>query len=493
MSSARDRDGRISTLLRHSAVYGLGSIASKVASIALLPVYTRFLTRADYGRVELTLTLVMALAIVVQLGLNNALFRYWFDSSERANRMLVFRSAFFTVLATSSACLVLLVVVAGPIAGALFGTTTQVTTDLVRIAALGLWANALYDLFKALLRVQQRPVAFTLVSLSNLAITTGTSIWLVVVEDMRARGLLLGNYTGTLLALICLAIVQYQWLVPRPSRSILRSMLAFGLPMVPAAAALWVVNLANRPIVNAILGASALGVYAIGAKIAQGILLLVSAFQLAWPAFAHSIVDDAQARRTYARTLSLYAASMLWAVCVLDAIAPWAIRLLSRPAFYGGVDAVLPLSLGAALYGAYFVASIGAARVKRTQSNWLIAATAGVVELGLLYLLTGRFGIAGAAWAVCAAYGSMVVLMLAYSQSCFHVPYQWWRLTRTVAAAAVALVTIAWLPATGTASLVVRTAVALAFPLALAVVGVVTREERTRLLALGRRYQTEIR
>ena len=63
-------------------------------------------------------------------------------------------------------------------------------------------------------------------------------------------------------------------------------------------------------------------------------MLLVQAFQLSWPAFAHSIRDDDEARRTYAWVLTLYAGGMSWAVVVLGLAAPWLVRLLTAPAFY---------------------------------------------------------------------------------------------------------------------------------------------------------------
>ena len=149
-------------------------------------------------------------------------------------------------------------------------------------------------------------------------------------------------------------------------------MLDFGLPMVPAGAALWAVNLIDRPILSSMEGAAALGVYAISYKIVQAVMLLVQAFQLSWPAFAHSIRDDEEARRTYAWVLTLYAGGMSWAVVALGLVAPWLVRLLTEPAFDEADEAVVPLAAGAACYGAYFVVGIGAARVKKTRMNWLI-------------------------------------------------------------------------------------------------------------------------
>ena len=38
---------RIKELLRHSAIYGLGSIVARIVGVLLLPLYTRYLSPSD--------------------------------------------------------------------------------------------------------------------------------------------------------------------------------------------------------------------------------------------------------------------------------------------------------------------------------------------------------------------------------------------------------------------------------------------------------------
>ena len=63
---ASQRPGSASQLRRlgrHSAIYGIGGLVSRVIAVLLLPLYTRYLTPADYGKIEtlLALTTVMGL------------------------------------------------------------------------------------------------------------------------------------------------------------------------------------------------------------------------------------------------------------------------------------------------------------------------------------------------------------------------------------------------------------------------------------------------
>src|SRR5439155_17933542 len=52
---------RLKELLRHSAIYGLGSIVARVPGVLLLPLYTRYLSPSDYGLIE---TLVALSAVL---------------------------------------------------------------------------------------------------------------------------------------------------------------------------------------------------------------------------------------------------------------------------------------------------------------------------------------------------------------------------------------------------------------------------------------------
>ena len=57
---------------RHSAVYGLGGIVSRVLAVFLLPLYTRYLDREDLGAVGLIVALSAVLVTVLRLGLSSA-------------------------------------------------------------------------------------------------------------------------------------------------------------------------------------------------------------------------------------------------------------------------------------------------------------------------------------------------------------------------------------------------------------------------------------
>ena len=78
----------------------------------------------------------------------------------------------------------------------------------------------------------------------------------------------------------------------------------FGLPLVPSALLLWVTNFSDRFFLVKLTDTSEVGLYSVGVRIASAMVLLLTAFRTAWPAFAYSIKSDDEAKQTYAWVLT---------------------------------------------------------------------------------------------------------------------------------------------------------------------------------------------
>ncbi len=481
MSVARN----LARIGRQSAIYGAGSIAATLLGIVLLPLYTRELTPAQFGDAELALRIVLAVAIVARLGLVNAFFRFFFDGEGDERRRSVFQTAFWTLQATTLLWAAITAATASWLGGSVF-TTPGAGRDLVLLIALGVYVTVNYELTSALFRVQERPVAFSIRTILNLLATAALSYVFLVQLHLGPVGLLLGAYLGQLVIYVGVLAEQRHWLGVRVQRPLLREMLAFGLPLMPAGAAMWAVTLINRPIVLAVSTPATLGVLGAAFRIGTGVLLLVNAFQLAWPAFAYSIKDDEEARRTYAAVMGVYLAFMGWAALSVALLAPWFLRLLTTEPYWGAAAAITPIAIAGPLYGAYFIAAIGVGRRKANQFNWIVVAAAAAVEVVALVVLVPPFGVVGAGWALVIAYGAMFGLMLWREHRVFPVPYAWGRIVRIPLVLALAFAATLLLPDAGAGWLAVRVAVAAAIPLGYIAVGFLTRAELDRGRAIVR-------
>jgi O-antigen/teichoic acid export membrane protein len=461
---------------KHSAIYGLGGLVSRILAVLLLPLYTTYLTTSDYGRVETLVALTAVLVTLLRAGIGSAFFRFYFDSPAQAARLRVLRTSFWFTMASATAGLAAGWAFSPQIAELLNLGPNQ--DGLVRAAFVGLWAQLNYEQLTALFRVEERSVAFVAASLANVLITVAATVVFVVALDQGAIGVVAGNFTGTLAVYLALVGYRREQLGLGFDRSLLREMQRFGLPLVPSGLALWTLSFSDRFFLAHLAGQDEVGTYSLGVRIASAIVLLLVAFRTAWPAFAYSIEDDRQARQTYGFVLTYLLFATCWMSLALGALAPWLVRLLARNEdFWPGADVVGPLAFAGAAWGAYTVVAIGIGRVRLTQFNWVITGCAAAVNVALNLILIPPYGIMGAAVAQVAAFTAMFLGMAWHAQRVYPVPYQWRRVA-AVAGTAVALLVVAKLLDVSLAGAVALTA---AYPVVLLPLGFYLPAERARI------------
>jgi len=164
---------QLKRLARHSAIYGLGGIVSRLLAVLLIPLYTRYLGTGDYGKIETLVAGSVVLGILLRAGISSAFFRFYFDSPEPEARRVVLRTSFWFTMASATAGLVAGLLLAPEISSALFGNSGS--ADLVRAAFVGLWAQMNYEQLTSLFRVEERSVSYVAATVANVLITVGAS------------------------------------------------------------------------------------------------------------------------------------------------------------------------------------------------------------------------------------------------------------------------------------------------------------------------------
>ena len=109
----------LTRLARHSVIYGLGGLVSRILAVLLLPLYTSYLAPGSYGHVEILTSACAVAVIVLRMGVSTAFFRFYFDHKDAARRLVVVRTSFWFTMAMATAGLVLCVGFAGPLSHAL--------------------------------------------------------------------------------------------------------------------------------------------------------------------------------------------------------------------------------------------------------------------------------------------------------------------------------------------------------------------------------------
>ncbi len=447
-------------LARDSAVYASGSVAGKAIGLLLLPVVTRVLGPGDFGRLDVLSTLQSAATSVLLLGLDTGATRLYADLGPLARRRM-FGSwlAITTVLVVPLGLTLALFRV--PVSQMLFDSDAYATA--VAFTALAIVGATFQLVALTVLRNQGRPPAYALVSAGSLVVNGVLVIALLswhtsvtVVMAAMAVSMTLGGIAGLA------AAGRHSF--AHPEREITRRLLALGLPLLPAVAATWVAEFANRTILLHRAGPVEVGYFSVAARFASVALLVVVGFQTAWQpkAFADGETDPAALRRVAddgARILATVAA----AVVLLAAVSPELVRLAAGDEFAAALPAVglsLVFALGLA---AYHVVTMPSALNRRMRDLGIAAGVAAGTGVALNLWWSELAGSGGTAAAVAVGQFVGVAVGIALARRQAPVPYAWGRLGVLVAASATCAC-VATLP-TGGASLAVRMGLVAAFAL----------------------------
>jgi O-antigen/teichoic acid export membrane protein len=476
-------------LTRHSFIYGVGGIVSRFLAVFMLPLYTRYLTPADYGAIATLIAGSAVATVLLRAGAGYGFIRFWFDSDSPVYRKRLLRTIFWFQMLMATLGLVICVAFASEIASWLSLDSHKLSssgTSLVIATGVLLWVNVNYAQLTNLFRAEQRSVAFSVATLANIAITVPLTVVLVVVYKMGPLGVLVGNFSGTLIVFGVLLAYRREQLGFQFDGRLVRAVNRFGLPLVPSALALWVTNFGDRfmliKLTPEATNLTEVGQYSLAVNIGSVMVLLFTAFQTAWPAFAYSISDEGAAKRAYAYVLTYLVLLASWAAIALSLLAPWIVRILapSNHHFWPAADAVPALAYSSVFYAGFIVVTIGAGRTKNTQFNWIAAAVAAVVNFSLNLWLIPAYGMLGAAYATLIAYAVLMVVRTWNAQNIYPVPYQWRRVGVILVAAGALTLAGKLLPS----SLALAIGLTLVYPLSLAVLGFYQPAERARLRSL---------
>src|SRR3954454_17861310 len=136
--------GYLRRLATTGAAYTASSVISKLIAVALLPLYTHYLTPADYGAAEVLVTGVIAARIVIHLGIIEALLRFYYQADEDPDQVV--KTPFASLLWTTTIGLAIALPIADPLSRLLLD---HPDTGLMRIMIFGLWVFTMFEFLTA--------------------------------------------------------------------------------------------------------------------------------------------------------------------------------------------------------------------------------------------------------------------------------------------------------------------------------------------------------
>lgn len=301
-------------LFSASSIYVTASLVTGGLSFALLPVFTRYLTPADFGVLAVLGATLGILGSVV--GLNpQPFFTTKFPELDRRQLGEFAGSAAVIALLTGAAAFVVLEALEWR--WQLFGLPHWA---LLGLAALGV-ASVFRKLGLTVFKMREEPGRYAAAKISEAVVAAALAVFLVVAVGLDWRGKFLGQLAGGLLVAGALLVYLSRagYLRRVTSREQLRTYVSFSLPVVPHTLAFWAINAQDRYFVAGMAGLEAAGLYGVGYSLAKVLDMVNTGVLTAFsPMFYGGLQQDERKEEIVMMTYGYLAIVVVgWAVFVL--------------------------------------------------------------------------------------------------------------------------------------------------------------------------------
>jgi len=411
-------------LFRLSAIYGLGTLSTKLAGFVLIPLYTRSFSVAQFGILGL---LEVSAAIVISFfgfSLYSGFFRWYWDKSAEDKKA----SLFFTVTLFQIGVVILAYFALLPF----LKDFSQLIFDspdynyLLRLMLISSLMQIILLMPNTLMRLQEKPWLFTLANLLQLIFSLSVTIYFIVFRHAGIEGIYYGQIAGSLAFASVLVRYSIRNMVFKFETALLRDILVYCLPLFFSGFALVILNVTDRYSIKVLGNMADVGLYAYGFKLANTLnVFLITSVNFAIQPMIYRMMNDPGNKKFYARLLTYYTyGTMIFALAMM-VFGMEITKLFARRVEYFDAWYIFPFIIYSVVFGMMKdVATTGLSISKKTK---VIAATVivtAVLNLILNIVLIRLWGNQGAALSKMLSMAVFFALTLYYAQKVYHIPYE---------------------------------------------------------------------
>ena len=389
---------QIKKAVSHAGIYALGNILRNGVSIIMLPIYTRYLTPADYGTIELLSMLIDFVSIILGMRLGEAIFRFYCNAVTDNDRKSVISTSLLLSVLLNGVGMAMVLLFSEPVAQLLFGDAKL--TRYVELFSLTLLLQAFIEVPLIYIRAQQRPWLFVGFSLFKLVLQLGLNIYLVVVKGMHVEGVIYSALiSGGIMAFLLLTYTLITAGI-RFSYQMSTQLVQFSVPLMLASVGSFYLTFGDRYFLRLFGDLADVGIYALGYKFGFILIVLMwDPFEKIWATQRYEVYKRPDAKKIFQRTFVFMSILLLSAALGISLFVKDLLKIMSDPAFHQA-HAIVPIILAAYVIQAwtnycYFGLLLNRKTIQITYGSAVAVAVITVAYLTLIPL----FGVYGAAWA----------------------------------------------------------------------------------------------
>lgn len=392
-----------SYLAKNVLLFSISSFVPKILSVILIPLYTNYLTTAEYGVSDLIVTTVSLVLPIFTLDIQDAVMRFALD--KKYDKRDVFSvAARIIFLGTMLVCAGTFVVSFFHIPG--------IENSYLFFFALMYFTTAVYNTVSLFCRGIDKVGVMVVSSILNSVVSLSSNILFLAVFKWGLTGYLIANSLGSIVGLIWCFIGAklYRYLKFNIPKNVQKDMVTFSFPLIFSVIAWWINNASDRYILTWISGVAVSGLYAVSYKIPNILSMFQNIFAQAWSISAVKEFDRNDSDGFISNMYNMMNFGMI-SICsgIMMMNIPVA-RILYSNEFFNAWKFVPPLLISVVFNAmALFIGSIFTA-VKDTKTLSFSTITGALVNTVCNIIFISFWGAYGAALATMLGYAVVLIM-----------------------------------------------------------------------------------
>ena len=411
-------------LTKHALIYGVGIVISKAVSFIMLPVYTNYLSPADYGTIELLSMTIDIISMIAGLGVASTVFKFYSEYESPGDKKEIISSA-----ALITAGIALLTAASG---AAFSREFSRLVFDSAGNAPLFRWFFAIYFLQSICIapmlyiRALQFSKLFVLINLIKLLMQLSLNIYFVVLLKWGVAGVIYSTFTAELVLGVYLSYYMFRRVGFRFSLAKSKQMVKFGYPFIFVYMSSFTLTFSDRYFLNAYSNLETVGIYSLAYKFGFILgLFSVVPFMQVWETQRFDIVKQRDAQAIFSKVFLYFNITVISVSLTISIFTRDMLRIMSNPAYHEAYRIVPIIIVAYAIQAWTYHCNLGI--YLKGESKYMAAASiaSALLVTVLNLLLIPAYGAYGAAWATVGAFSMRFILIYAISQRSYRINYAW--------------------------------------------------------------------
>ncbi len=382
-------------LITDTLIFALGNLGSKVILFFMVPLYTNYMSKEEYGTADLVFTVAQLLVPFVSLVIFDAVLRY--GLAKNADKQSVLKSSLVVVLIGS-----IFTVIITP-AFIIYKPLSEWRWYLCIYVILTMFGNVELNYLKMI----DKNKAYAIISILHTLVLAVANVVLLANLHWGIRGYLIATILGSATTVVlsvfagCVVSAMKEGCV---DKKLLKDMIKFSSPLILNNVSWWIIQSSDKIMIEAMLGVATLGLYTAATKIPSLINVIISIFSQAWGISSIREFESTNDKGFYSDVFVSYSVIGFGAsVCINVIVKPFMSIYVSTA--FAESWRFVPLLLVSASFSAvasYYGSLYGA--IKKSVNNMCSTLCSAVVNIIVNYLCILWLGVWGAIIGTVTAY-----------------------------------------------------------------------------------------